>query len=403
MKSFSLYKEYEIEQLLEDTDFVSWVKKPTEESNELFTTWMAKDPQLAQRMAVAIQILRGIEGNEPTLTDESVKEIWRSIELKTNLRHSSERLISVFWVRIASIAASIFLFFGLASYLLFGISRDVDYRNLAAKVSVDSVSEIRLLLSDKSQITLSNRAEVILGNNGEMTLHSSKGDHVTLDRNEFSDKQFGQLIVPKGRRASMVFADGSRITVRPGSKVVFPTRFAQKQREIYLQGEAFFEVSKNKKRPFIVKTELMKVQVLGTSFDVCAYPKQKEQSVVLVTGLVKVRSESNNETKIIPNQRYSFDKTKQIQSVDEVDVFQYISWKDGILSFNSENLGSVLDKLSSYYGVRFDYEWNTLSQIHITGKLDLNNDIDDALKVIASISQIQYKHMKKSIKIDVKP
>ncbi len=402
MKNFNIYREYEIEQWLEDADFVRWVKKPTEESSAFFTALMAKDAQQAQKMAAAVQILHGIESNEPTLTEKSLSEMWENIESKTT-RQPTGRYSLNYWIRTSSVAASIFLVIGLASYLFFGIRRDVDYKTIASNVSVDSVSEIRLLLSDKSQITLSNRAEVVLGNNGEMTLHSSKGDHVTLNRNEFSEKQFGQLIVPKGKRASMIFADGSRITVRPGSKVVFPTMFGQKRREIYIQGEAFLEVSKNKKRPFIVKTELMNVQVLGTSFDVCAYPEQNKQSVVLVTGSVKVRSGSNAETKIIPNQRYSFDKTNQIQSVDEVDVFPYISWKDGILSFNSENLGLVLDKLSSYYGVKFDYERNALSEIHLTGKLDLNNDVDEALKVIASISQIQYVHMKKSIKINVKP
>ncbi|MPM92522.1 hypothetical protein SDC9_139657 [bioreactor metagenome] len=179
--------------------------------------------------------------------------------------------------------------------------------------------------------------------------------------------------------------------------------FAQNEREIYVQGEAFLEVSKNKKRPFIVKTELMDVEVLGTSFDVSAYPGENEQSVVLVSGSVKVRSASSDETKIVPNQRYSFDKTSQMQSVNEVNVFPYISWKDGILSFNSENLGNVLNELSNYYGVEFEYKPNVLDEIHITGKLDLNNDVDNALKVIATISPIDYKHMKKSIKIDVKP
>lgn len=92
-----------------------------------------------------------------------------------------------------------------------------------------------------------------------------------------------------------------------------------------------------------------------------------------------------------------------MQSVNEVNVFPYISWKDGILSFNSENLGNVLNELSNYYGVEFEYKPNVLDEIHITGKLDLNNDVDNALKVIATISPIDYKHMKKSIKIDVKP
>jgi ferric-dicitrate binding protein FerR (iron transport regulator) len=403
MKNFNSYNDYEIEQWLEDADFIRWIKNPTEESNEFFTALMANDAQRAQKMGAAAYILQGIVKNEPTLSAESKDEMWENIELST-IRRSGTRRSFNYWMKISSIAAGVFLVVGLASYFFFGVNRDLDYKTIAAKMSVDSVSEIRLLMPDKSQITLSNRAEVILGNSGEMTLRSSKGDHVKLNQSEFSEKQFGQLIVPKGKRASMIFADGSRVTVRPGSKVVFPTAFAQKQREIYVQGEAFLEVSKNKKRPFIVKTELMDVQVLGTSFDVSAYPSKNEQSVVLVTGSVKVRSGArSDETRIVPNQRYSYDKTNQLQSVNEVDVFPYISWKDGILSFNSENLGSVLDKLSSYYGVQFDYERNALAEIHLTGKLDLNNDVDGALKVIATISQIQYKHMKKSIKIDVKP
>ncbi len=402
MKSFSLYKEYEIEQWLEDPDFVQWLKRPTEESGSFFSNLMAKDAQMAQKMALAVQILQGLVNHEQGLTNDSVNEMWDNIKSETiSLSNRQTRLR--FWIKSSSIAASILLIVGLASYFLLNVNRSVDYENILAKISVDSISDIKLLLPDKSQITLSNRAEVVWGSHGEMTLRSSKGDCITFNRTEFSEKQFGQLIVPNGKRASMVFADGSRITVRPGTHVVFPAMFAKSKREIYVQGEAFLEVSKNKKRPFIVRTDLMNVQVLGTSFDVCAYPDQKLQSVVLVTGSVKVRSGENDETKIVPNQRYSFDKKNQIQSVEEVDVFPYISWKDGILSFNSENLCSVLDKLSSYYGVKFDYERSALADIHLTGKLDLNNDIDKALRVVATISQIRYQHSKKSIKIDVKP
>jgi transmembrane sensor len=402
MKNFETYKEFEIEQWLEDADFVGWVKNPIGNAGAFFTSLMAKDVQLAQRMAAAMQILQGIANNEPTLSDESIEQMWENVRSETVDGRKKHRSINE-WIRIGSIAASILLVVGFSSYLLLGLNNDIDYKTIVAKVSVDSVSEIKLLMPDKSQITLSNRAEVMLRNEGEMTLKTSKGERISLNISKLSEKHFGQLIVPKGKRASLIFADGSRVTVRPGSKVIFPTMFAQNEREIYVQGEAFLEVSKNKKRPFIVKTELMDVEVLGTSFDVSAYPGENEQSVVLVTGSVKVRSASSDETKIVPNQRYSFDKTSQMQSVNEVNVFPYISWKDGILSFNSENLGNVLNELSNYYGVEFDYKPNVLDEIHITGKLDLNNDVDNALKVIATISPIDYKHMKKSIKIDVKP
>jgi len=259
------------------------------------------------------------------------------------------------------------------------------------------------MMTDREQITLSNRAEVVLGRNGRLSIRTAKGDLISFSGRSSSEKQYGQLIVPGGKRATVVFTDGSKINIRPGSKVIFPVQFQEKKREVFVEGEAFLEVAKNKHWPFVVKTAKMAVEVLGTSFNVSAYPRHREQSVVLVTGSVKVSSGDGNALKIKPNQRYSFDKKSQTESVDHVDVYPYISWKDGILSFSSEDLHTVLDKLSSYYGVTFDYQTDALADIRLTGKLDLNNSVEEALKVIATTSPIQYQTGKTTIKIDVKP
>ena len=140
-----------------------------------------------------------------------------------------------------------------------------------------------------------------------------------------------------------------------------------------------------------------------TSFDVNSYPKNKTNSVVLVTGRVKAGPDNSSEVEITPNQMYSYNKQNNTSKVDQVDVYNYISWKDGILSFNSESLTTVLGQLGNYFGVDFDYDTIKLRDIRITGKLDLNHDLDSALKVLAEISNTKFNTMNAKIKVDVKP
>lgn len=403
MKDNTIYKGYEVEQWLEDADFLHWVKKPNDESDALFLPIWNENNDTSARMKTAADILHNIDLTERSLSDEEVADMWESIADRTIRRKERFSRIGQ-WARIASVAATVVLVVGLGwLWFMKKGSQPVDYLAMAGHISPASLTDIRLMMPGQEQISLSNRTEVILGNDGQMSLRTAKGDVISISGNAASAQKFGQLVVPGGQRASMVFADGSRVYVRPGSKVIFPVLFEKNRREIFVEGEAFLEVSKNKHRPFVVKTQKMAVEVLGTSFNVSAYPSHSVQSVVLVTGSVKVSSGDGNALKIKPNQRYSFDKSSQTEGVDNVDVYPYISWKDGILSFSSENLSSVLDKLSSYYGVTFDYKSNTLADIRLTGKLDLNNSVEEALKVIATTSPIQYQTGKTTIKIDVKP
>ncbi len=108
MKNLETYKEYEIEQWLEDADFVGWVKNPTGNAGAFFTSLMAKDVQLARRMAAAMQILQGIANNEPTLSDKSIEKMWENVRSETVDRRKKHRSINE-WIRIGSIAASILL------------------------------------------------------------------------------------------------------------------------------------------------------------------------------------------------------------------------------------------------------------------------------------------------------
>ena len=283
------------------------------------------------------------------------------------------------------------------------VNSGVSYNDLSENISLDSIKNVTLKIGDNSEILLSNKAEVMITDDNRIIVRTAKGEEMSMSGVEFSDKKMGWLAVPKGKRASVSFADGSKATLRPGSKIVFPSEFGKINREIFVEGEVFMEVTKNKLKPFIVKTDKMDVEVLGTSFDVQAYPSQNTQSVILVTGLVNVKTTSNRVTQITPNQKFTLNASSNTEIVKQVKVYDYISWKEDILSFESEKLSVVLKALSNYYGITFNYNAEQLNQITLSGKLNLNDNIEDVMLVLTATANIKYETINTNIiKIDVK-
>ena len=117
---------------------------------------------------------------------------------------------------------------------------------------------------------------------------------------------FNQIIVPPGKRTNVVFADGTKICVNAGTRVVYPEVFLDDSREIYVEGEIYLEVFRDESRPFIVRTEKMNVRVLGTTFNISAYKNQTESSVVLVEGKVEVELINKQKIKVSPNEMVLF-------------------------------------------------------------------------------------------------
>lgn len=196
-----------------------------------------------------------------------------------------------------------------------------------------------------------------------------------------------KIVVPDGKRADIVFSDGTKMYINSGSKVIYPAVFAQDKREILVEGEVYLDVTKNTDRPFIVKTKGFDIRVLGTSFNVSAYGKEASASVVLVQGSVLVTTEDKQEVKLTPNQLIDIKGNKT--QVREVDVSEYISWKENMLKINRKTLDEVFSKLALYYGCRIQYT-SEVAGMSITGKLDLLSDIEDVLDNLCLSFPLKY-------------
>ena len=177
----------------------------------------------------------------------------------------------------------------------------------------------------------------------------------------------------------------------------FPETFEKEKRVLYVNGEIYIEVAKHPQWPFYVKTNQMEVQVLGTSFGITAYDDEIFQTVVLKEGSVFVKNNQGNGQTIQPNQCLMVEKEEM--TVKDVDVYDYISWIDGVLQFHEKSLQKVLNSLSRYYRVRFDCPME-IGQIKCSGNLVLFDDIDQVLQTLQRNLSISFSHRDEVIKIE---
>jgi ferric-dicitrate binding protein FerR (iron transport regulator) len=222
-------------------------------------------------------------------------------------------------------------------------------------------------------------------------------------------------VVPKGQKSQLVLSDGSKIWVNAGSKLKFPNRFEGNRREVWLDGEAFFEIKRNEKKPFYVYTSDIKIKVLGTVFNVKAYTTDDYIETTLVSGSVSLEKKNSvpGEKAILlePNHKAIYLKSesslvrsevkkyvpeplkaKKIMISEPVSTEQVTSWKDGKLVFEDETLENVAKKLEMRYDVEIKILDETIKNYRYTGILK-NISIEQAIRALQLTASFKY-HIK---------
>ena len=194
------------------------------------------------------------------------------------------------------------------------------------------------------------------------------------------------MITPYGKQTKLILEDGTTLWVNANTHVIYPTSFGKDQREIFVEGEVFLDVTHNDKIPFIVKTTNMNIEVLGTSFNVSAYKNEATESLVLVNGSVKLKYKDGKNNFIKPNEE--FIGMEKGTSIRTIDVTNTVAWIKGYYRFNDESIFTVLDKLSKFYGYKMIPNEN-LKHIKCSGGVDLNRNMDLVIKGLANTLDIQ--------------
>lgn len=189
-----------------------------------------------------------------------------------------------------------------------------------------------------------------------------------------------EVFVPKGQMSQVFLADGTRIWLNSDSKISVPSVFTGNEREVVLDGEAFFEVAKDKDHPFIVKTVGQKIEVLGTSFNVRAYKGNNIQTT-LNEGKIKLIT-ANEEVILDPNDQSLFDLTTGRLNIRKVNTNFYDSWKEGRYEFMNENLVEVFKLVERWYDVEISYKASEFNNMYFSGVIRRNKPVSHFLQLL---------------------
>jgi len=369
---------YSTDDFILDEDFREIVKESgsTDRLQELLKSL----PEKKQEINLAAQIIRRLQVDKFEQPYQRKTELWESIlrEQKRNVRF--------FYLRVA---ASLLLFLGIGGAISYIASPKLN-KEVAVITEPVSNNAILFLADGKKVLIGSKQSKIRFSANGSGIVVNDSSTITQSVRNE----GLNQLIVPFGKRSNITLVEGTRVWLNSGSKLIFPSVFKGKTRDVYLEGEALFEVAKNKDKPFFVKTDLFKIKVYGTRFNVQAYQNDKDYSIVLVEGKISLNSKVgllSKEVFLVPNQIATISKAYEIFEINNVEsTALYTAWVDGYLAFRDESVTNILKRVSRYYNVPIEAVLpDHIEKIY--GKLDLKDELKRVLDGIAFISKTKYE------------
>lgn len=249
-----------------------------------------------------------------------------------------------------------------------------------------------LILADNSQIVLDSTNTGILGKQGSSMIRKAENGEIIyetgIDPNQSSGPVYNILEIPVGGEYSLVLSDGSKVWLNAASRLKFPVKFTGDSREVEVSGEAYFEIAKNRSKPFRVRFNNSTVEVLGTHFNVSAYENDQLQAVTLLEGSVKVLNPLS-EVMIKPGEQARLSTSSTI-SVKQVDAEEAVAWKNGYFSFADEDIKSIMKKLARWYGFSAEYHGNVDNE-HFGGMISRFKNISEVLSMFERTGTIQFK------------
>ena len=209
-----------------------------------------------------------------------------------------------------------------------------------------------------------------------------------------------KLVTSKGEKSYLQLPDGTRVWLNSCTTLEYAENYGHSNRSIYLDGEAYFEVAKNKDLPFVVKANGIDVKAIGTAFNVSAYMEDSQLTTTLFNGKVAVQPTlTKQEVLLEPNQVAVYDKSRNKIEVVPYDKEQFAQWRGGFLSFEMLYLQDITKLLERNYNVVFRYENQGIKKLRFSGSFRNNEDLSEILNVIKTNTGIRYQILKDTIVI----
>lgn len=375
------YKDYSAIDFLEDSNFLRWLNEPTQEDHDFWNEYLKKHPSQRAKIKEATLLFNLFHSRENKLALPEQYELWKAIQAGSQ---TSGKEVFLRILKYAAILVLVF-FSGAVSYYIYQNSVGQNQYQLA-EINPAVNGEAMVILADGSKVSLDKQmSEISYSTNGRQLIVNN--DTIT-QKAETMKESMNKVIVSYGKKSMVLLSDGTKVWLNAGSQLVYPAVFLKDTREVPLVGEAFFDVVKNPQKPFVVKAADVSVQVLGTRFDISAYPEDKVIQTVLEEGKINLKYSGGGIFKrdyvveMVPNQMVEFDKVSREANSSTVIVSKFVSWKDGMLEFEKVNLYKALKQVERFYNIKILLEDQSIGSYKLSGKLDLKDEPEEVLNVI---------------------
>ncbi|OQP46032.1 FecR family protein [Niastella populi] len=338
-------------------------------------------------------------------SQQAFHEVWQKLLLEQT--ETNTRVITVSsrrpWWKYAA-AAAILLTVGLGMYRL-----TIDKPSpaiVAQQAANNSSTDIQpggnkaiLTLADGSVIALNDAANGLLANQGGTNVVKlTTGELAYESGNQQANALlFNTIVIPRGGKYRLTLPDGSKVWMNAESTLRYPTAFNGNTREVALTGEAYFEIAHNAAQPFHVQVKDIKVEVLGTHFDIMAYENEAAIATTLVEGSVRVSS-SSKQLHLTPGQQALQDNNGAgMKIINDVDVQQVLAWKNDYFQFAGDRLDHLMRQIERWYDVSVVYD-GPVPDKKFGGKISRSSPLSDVLKAL-ELSEVKFRVEGKTITV----
>ena len=372
-----------------DEEILKWVTdycngNICEEDFSALQAWLAEDPAnqslFDQHLALCHQV-RSLS----FLEQHNVGQAWRRLERRLPKRYAV-RSLAIRW----SIAASLVLLLGSAVFYFTNQKEDTVTYAYSDRVLPGSAKAV-LLMADGEKVNLGPGYVQNLEEKDGTRLQTTKENVLVYNSVPQQKTQlFHTIEVPVGGEYSLQLSDGSRVWLNSATKMRYPISFTGDKREVFIEGEAFFEVSKDAEHPFVVHAGEAEVKVLGTEFNLSAYPEDSALVTTLKTGKVELRTEKAS-VELMPGRQAVLQRHDGVITTREVDASLYAAWIHGVFEFEDLSLERIGVQLSRWYGVQFVFTDPALTERYFTGGVKKYNTLRESLDLIEYTTNVSFE------------
>lgn len=355
------YKDFEVEDLVQDAWFRAWVDENDPEASLFWKKWLLNNPKEQDKVEQAIQIVKSLSYLNRPMPIDRKKEVWNAIKAKTNKPHALP----------------------------------------ASPRRKGGNENINLLVKSVSKIAATILIIVACGYLFPVIIDSINQNQVAKN----SGRDFFEKKTDAGQRLSFSLPDGSMVYLNSASKITYKTGHDGLSREIYLQGEAFFVVEKDKDRPFKVHANSTEVTALGTEFNVKIDKSSSNTEVSLVEGKVEVvnlASENKEALYLNKGERALLVPSEKTMTKSTFEPELVSIWKEGLLLFENTPILTVKEVLERWYGIEIIFENNPEADLKVTGRFD-KEYLGNVLESLSYSARFEYKMEDKIVYVQFKP